>query len=280
MLAPKELPDGYMKWNRKYKAPFGAKWWAELLSSRYLGMFSREYMPGKLAWRYRTKWPSWVLRSIGPFGFQLNSATRVYEYPWAFHATPIDSDGVKAVDIGSGASGFQFTLADAGVQVTSVDPLINPSESVDWCFTAEDFDRINRAFGGKVKFINGFLEDARLESESYDRAYAISVLEHIPREPLVKLIKEIARLLKPGGYFIATVDLFLDCYPFTANKLNQYGSNVSVKELIDASGLQLVVGKPSELYGFQEFSSETIRNMTDKYLVANQVMTQCIVLQK
>jgi SAM-dependent methyltransferase len=280
MLAPRELPEAFSKWNRENRAPFGSDWWVKFLQSKRLGMFSRKYAPGWFAWKHRTRLPSWVIRSIGPFGFQLNGATRSYEYPWAYFATPLGSGDIRAVDIGSGTSGFQFTLASAGVQVTSVDPLINPSESIDWRFSLEDFDRINRAFGGKVTFVGDFLEAANLETGSRDRVYAISVLEHIPREPLIKLMPEIARILKSGGYFIATIDLFLDCYPFTNKEANQWGRNISVKDLLEASGLQLILGMPSELYGFAEFSPQAVISGMDNYLVANNIMSQCIVMQK
>src|SRR4051812_9589068 len=110
MLVPRELPDKFAQWNQKHKAPFGADWWIRLLYSRHFGMFSRKFAPGWIAWKIRTQLPPQIIRSIGPFGFQLNSATRKYEYPWAFFATPL-SEGIKAVDLGSGASGFQFTLA-------------------------------------------------------------------------------------------------------------------------------------------------------------------------
>jgi len=280
MLAPKELPTEFFEWNRKHKAPFGANWWVSLLQSKHVGMYAGKYGPGWLAWKYRTRLPSWVLRNIGPFGFQLNSATRVYEYPWAFLATPLVGGNIKAVEIGAGASGFQFALAAAGVQVTSVDPLINPSESIDWRFSMADFNRLNRAFGGGVRFVNGFLEAANLEADSHDRVYALSVIEHIPLEQRERLMKEIARILKPGGYFVATIDLFLDCAPFTSKEQNEYGTNVSVKALLEAANLQLAFGNSSELCGFKEFSPATVKSRVAHYLVASKVMTQCVVMQK
>ena len=279
MLAPRELPEAFVEWNRQHKAPFGSKWWNDLLWSKSFAIGPTKYAR-QLTWKYRTRWPSWVLQSIGPFGFQINSATRTYEYPWACYATPLGNGNLRAIDIGSGASGFQFVLASAGIQVTSVDPLINPSESVDWRFSIDDFNRLNRAFGKRVQFINDFLEAAHLESDTYDRIFAISVLEHIPREPLVKLVREIARILRPDGYFVATIDLFLDCSPFTNKRANEYGRNISVKELVDASDLQLAFGNSSELCGFPEFSPEAVIRRKNDYLVANNVMTQCIVMQK
>jgi len=279
MLAPRELPRAFAEWNHKYKAPFGSKWWTRLLGSKWFGIGSIRYTR-MLVWKYRTRWPSWVIRSIGPFGFQTNSATRIYEYPWAYYATPLGNGCLRAVDVGSGASGFQFVLASAGIRVVSVDPLINPSESVNWRFSIDDFHRLNRAFGARVKFICDLLEAAHLESDNYDRIFAISVLEHIPWGPLKELVREIARILKPGGYFVATIDLFLDCYPFTKKEANEYGGNISVKDLIEASGLQLVFGEPSDLCGFAEFSPEAVIRRKDDYLVVNNVMTQCIVMQK
>jgi SAM-dependent methyltransferase len=271
MLAPKSLPENFAAWNQKYKAPDGASWWVNFVNSEIRGH--------NFAWRNRMKLPVWIIQQIGAFGFQLNSATRTFEYPWCFFVTPLEP-GMRVVEIGAGAAGFQFVLANCGLDVTSVDPLINPTEKVEWIFGNQEFNHLNNAFGGKVKFIREFLENAKLTSNYYDRVFAISAIEHIPQEAIAPLVKEIERILKPGGLFVATIDLFLDCYPFTNKASNKYGTNISVCDLIEQSGLQLKVGNPAQLYGYPEFEPENIRHNLSEFLVANNVLTQCIVLEK
>jgi SAM-dependent methyltransferase len=219
------------------------------------------------------------MRRLGPFVFQQNSRTRAFEYPYCYHATPL-TQGMRVVDIGAGASGFQFVLAESDISVVSVDPLENPSETVDWLFTPQDFQRINRAFGARVQVIRDYLENAKLESDNYDRVFAISVLEHIPECSVFSLMKEIRRILKPGGLCVATVDLFLDCYPFTENITNQYGRNISVHRLVEESGLALKSGDRCQLYGYREFDKNEVLRRREEFLTWNNVMSQCFVLEK
>ena len=61
---------------------------------------------------------------------------------------------------------------------------------------------------------------------------------------------------------------------------NKFGSNISVADLVNRSGLRLVVGNKSELFGFSEFAPERIKHTLTDYMVVNEVMTQCVVLQK
>src|SRR5215470_9566466 len=57
MLAPRTLPQEYVAWNEKYRAPFGARWWRRLLGSRRFGRFAHAMAPGALAWRKRLSLP-------------------------------------------------------------------------------------------------------------------------------------------------------------------------------------------------------------------------------
>jgi SAM-dependent methyltransferase len=271
MLAPKNLPHDFAEWNKKYNSPFGSEWWYKYINSQIKG--------NNFFWLNRYKLPAWIIKNIGYFGFQINSQTRIYEYPWCFKAASLEA-GMRVVELGAGASGFQFVLAEYGIDVTSVDPLLNPSDKVDWLFSKDDFNHLNKAFGGKVKFVQDFLQNAKLESDYYDRIFSVSVIEHIPSAEITSLVKEIARILKPGGLFVTTIDMFLDCYPFTDKLSNEYGSNISISSLVEESGLKLKIGNPSELYGYSEFDQNKIRQRLDEFLVFNQVLTQCIVLEK
>jgi 2-polyprenyl-3-methyl-5-hydroxy-6-metoxy-1,4-benzoquinol methylase len=279
MLAPLVLPAAYADWNRTHRAPVGPRWWSRLLSSKRLGRFSYPIAPGRFAWQHRMRLPGALMRAIGPFGFQANSATRAFEYPWAVFATPL-SPGMRVVEVGAGASGLQFVLASQGLQVTSVDPLINSSDTVEWTFSGADFRRLNRAFGGKVRFLQTHLENAALKPGTYDRVVSISALEHMSPDTAGALIAEARRILAPGGYFIATIDLFLDCAPFASQPANQYGSNISVRQLAEGSGFVLTTGTTSELHDYPQFDPQAILGRAKELLVVNGVMTQCLVLRK
>lgn len=269
MLARVPLPSAFKDWNHHHRAPDGPRWWNRLLHSRLREAVSRRRfdMPGPL------------MRWIGPFGFQDNSRTREFEFPWTW-TTLGPRPGLRVVDVGAGASGLQFALANAGVDVTSVDPLLNPHDTVDWRFTEREYNRLNRAFGGRVHFVRNFLQNADLPAGSYDAVLSVSVIEHIPDEHIAPLMREIGRLLRPGGRFIATIDLFLDCEPFTDAPSNQWGSNRDVKALVDASGLEMTVGDPAELHGYPGFDPESIRAHARSFIQSNQVLTQLLVLEK
>lgn len=269
MLAPAQLPHGYADWNARHHAPIGPAWWRRLLVSRYY----------KHLWPRRFRFPGSVLRKMGPFALQENSLTRAFEYPWVYEQIG-PRPGLRCLEIGSGAGGLQFVLADAGAKVVSVDPLLNPEAEIDWTFTKGDFDRMNRAFGGKVEFHQAFLEKADVPEGSFDTASAVSVLEHIPREGLAALCPAIRRALKAGGRLIATIDLFLDCAPFTAKPSNAWGRNIDVRELVEMTGMKRVLGEPSELCGFAEFDPDRIRAMAPNKLVVENVMTQCLILER
>ena len=189
---------------------------------------------------------------------------------------------MRVVDLGSGASGFQFALADRGVEVVSVDPLLSPAgmRKKDWSFTEANLRRLNRAFGGKVRFVRAFLEEARLDSAAFDRVFSISVFEHIPPEAIQTTVRQVHRILKPGGLLVLTLDLFLDCWPFTRKQENVYGSNIQAPAFLDDGRFTLVVGRREELCGFAEFDPQAILARREEFLVVNDVLTQCMVLQK
>jgi hypothetical protein len=90
------------------------------------------------------------------------------------------------------------------------------------------------------------------------------------------------RCLKPGGRFIITLDLFLNLEPFTRRTGNEWGRNQDVRWLVDISRMKLVEGNRSELFGFQEFSSERILANLEKYYIGSYYpgLTQCLVLEK
>ena len=269
MLARKPLPPEFAAWNARHGAPEGRPWWDRLLHSRF-----RRHA---LAARFRL--PAVVMRRIGCFGFQTNSETRAFEYPWCYHAARL-APAMRAVELGAGASGFQFLLAREGLDVTAVDPLIEPPGGEHWTFTEQDFDRVNRAFGGRVRFHRKFLQDVALPADSIDRVFCVSVIEHIPDAPAMELVREIRRILKPGGMLVSTIDLFLDCAPFTSKPSNDWGSNIDVRRLVESSGLRMTVGEPSELCGFPDFSPQHVAARKNELIHSGGVCVQCIVLTK
>jgi len=126
------------------------------------------------------------------------------------------------------------------------------------------------------------LQEARLRADEVDTIYSVSTIEHIPLAEIPSLMQEISRVLKPGGFCVLTVDLFLNLQPFSRRTSNEFGTNVPPWLLVESSGLQLVQGNPSELLGFAEFDEREILAHLDEYLIGSSypALAQCLVLQK
>ena len=269
MLAAARLPERYEAWNSAHGAPFGRGWWRKVLRQR----------GSSHLWNRRFRLPLGVMRSAGEFAFQANNTTRVFEYPWVYEAAAC-KPGMKVIDVGSGAAGLPFVWAKEGVEVTAVDPLPEVPGHDLWAFTQKDYARLNRAFGNRVKYISEFLEKAGLPGGAYDRVTCISVIEHCPAEVIPPLMREIRRLLKPGGKFVTTIDLFVDVTPFAAAASNKWGTNIDVKGLVEASGMTIEVGDRSQLCGYPEFDAEKIKSRLGDFLIGGPALTQCLVLRK
>ena len=260
MIAPRELPKSFDEWNRKHGAPYGRRVRVTRWAKRVLPL-------------------SLCLRVSGPFAVQPNNTTRLFEYPWAFHATPLAA-GLKVLEIGGGLSGFQFHLDRHGCQVVNVDPGLE-AKGVGWPCDASSMAKLNRLFGTGVELRNTVVADAHLEAEAYDRVFAISVLEHLPDEEADDAMRGALACLKPGGFCMLTVDLFLDIEPFTSQNENRFGKNASVRRLVEAAPFALVQGDPKELYGFDEFSADRVQShLADYFIGMYPALTQCLVLQK
>ena len=259
MIGRRKLPQGYLAWNAKWGAPAGKR--------------LTRFVP----WHLRTRGP--FRRLLGPVAFQPNSETRACEYPWAFHAAKLQP-GMCCMEVGGGLSGFQFALARSGMKVINVDPG-ESAAGKGWPVDQRSIERLNRSFGTDVELRNCTLAEAGVAPASVDRVFSISTIEHIPTSELPEVMRGIAEVLKPGGACVLTVDLFLNLKPFSKRETNHYGTNVDVRALIEASGLELESGERSELYGFDEFDTEPIlAHLEDFYVGTYPAVAQAFVLRK
>lgn len=262
MIAPKALPSDYVRWNATYGSPFG--------------------------FRNRNDLKTRIVRRLGledccfpidPFAHQTNSATRAFEYPWVAKQLPAPPSSL--LEIGGGLSGLQFVLGRVGHRVINVDPGQSELRS-GWKYSDGRYDRLARSIGSSVVLQPSKIDAAQFSSEQFDAAYCISVLEHLPSCDVATIFKEVWRVLKPGGKFILTVDLFLNLIPFSQRSKNEYGVNLNVAECIAMAPFKMISGRPSELYGFERFDAQQVLARLEEYLIDPDypVLTQALVLMK
>jgi SAM-dependent methyltransferase len=262
MLARRALTSAFIEWNEKWHAPFGPE--------------GSEDLP--LDWKLDSR----RARRLGPFAFQLNNTTRKIEYAWAFHVAEIQG-GTTVLEIGGALSGFQFVLGRHGATVTNVDPFTDYGAATPHPESPEDVHaRLNRYFSTKVRLKRSTLADAGFEDECFDRAYCISTVEHLPRDEISRTLKAAYRVLRKGALFVLTVDLFLDLVPFTQTERNHWGTNISIRWVVEESGMTLVDGERGELFGFPAFDAQEVLANVNDYLVGeySATLVQMFVLQK
>jgi ubiquinone/menaquinone biosynthesis C-methylase UbiE len=156
------------------------------------------------------------------------------------------------------------------------------AEGVGWPCDNASMEKLNERFNSNVELRNTTIENAGLSENYFDRAFSISVIEHLPRTNIENVMRHVHRTLKPGGLFILTVDLFLNLYPFCSRSANEHGQNQDVRWMCELEKWQVLVGKNSELYGFSEFNKDAIQSNLEQFLIGRPYPTlvQCLVLRK
>ena len=96
---------------------------------------------------------------------------------------------MRILEIGGSLAGFQFVLSKLGMQVVNLDPgeEVKPRGKC-WPLSLGLHSKLNRSFGTSVTLRKCFIEEAAFADASFDRIFAISVLEHIPQELLSLLV--------------------------------------------------------------------------------------------
>jgi len=124
----------------------------------------------------------------------------VYSHLKDFQAQRRDPEPMHVMDFGSGVTFMPFALARENMRITAID--IDP-------IAETDFNRASEAVSpspGKATFVLCKEENViPLPSETFDCAYSVSTLEHIPDN--IATVNEIARVLKPRGQLILTIDV-------------------------------------------------------------------------
>jgi 2-polyprenyl-3-methyl-5-hydroxy-6-metoxy-1,4-benzoquinol methylase len=262
MLAPRYFDAAFTEWNKKWGAPFGFQHTKRLQNVGVVPLNQR-------------------VRLAGCFAFQANNTTREFEYPWVY-AQLEHSSRKTIVDVGAGLTGLQFVLSKQGHRVYCVDPGLADAAEYSWGSSPVSHETLNAAFHTDVERFPIRLEDTGFTANSIDYITCVSTIEHVPQQVAESIMRRAEELLVKGGKLVLTIDLSLDIEPWTDVVENRWGSNINVKRLVDAaSGMDLTVGIPSELYGFPEFDAKQIQRDLSKYYVGEYpCMSQCLVLTK
>ena len=149
----------------------------------------------------------------------------------------------KVLDIGAGRGISSYAFAKAGCSVIALEP--DSSDLVG----ADAIHSLSKNTDLSIQVVQDWGETLPFTDNCFDIVYGRAVLHHA--QNLKQLCKEAARVLRPGGYFIATrehiisrkedLQQFLDFHPLhhlyggeNAYLLEEY------KDAISSAGLQII----------------------------------------
>ena len=125
--------------------------------------------------------------------------SRQWEYPYVLANLPAVGRRRQVLDAGCGFGCFPFVLADRGFDVHACDRSARVGRRLQ---------RVAARRGRSIRFSSEDLTRTRYPAGRFDDITCISVLEHT-RDP-VAVVRELGRILKPGGHLLLTFDVSVD----------------------------------------------------------------------
>lgn len=147
------------------------------------------------------------------------------------------------LDVGTRESIVPEYLVSKGASVTAIDTAYpyDPKPTFLGGFVPE-IDEATCAPNISVFHTYGDARSLVYEDESFDHVLCTACLKHIPGWGDRKAVKEMARVLKPGGLLAVTVDLGRTYYPYPSGVSGRriYDEKSLRQRIIGPSGLELV----------------------------------------
>jgi SAM-dependent methyltransferase len=126
---------------------------------------------------------------------------RSVEFAYVWRQLALGS-GARILDLGSPKDLATMLAKHRGYEVVATDIL---PEAID---LSERYARAQRLHGQGPGLVSSEVQDGRAltyEDGSFDAAYSVSVLEHIPDGGDSAAIRELVRVVRPGGLVVVTV---------------------------------------------------------------------------
>jgi SAM-dependent methyltransferase len=169
---------------------------------------------------------------------------RCMEYTWALYFLS-QKTGETILDLGSGASLFPYYLAFRGDSVVCTD--------LHYEQLKRDYDYWSKSLGlsdDVCTRISLQQEDAiklTFDDEKFFRISCISVIEHIPDDGDIMAVKEISRVLAPGGKLVITFP-----YGKWGEKRSFLHGTTFYQKTYDEKAIEERLIKPSGLFPFKK----------------------------
>lgn len=187
MAKSKMLPDGLVNVD-KYEVLTNNSFFKEIeeFSDDFIGKV------GSMIKSYNIRWVD------DPF----HQWSRQWEYPYIISRLKGVEKDARIIDLGAGLSFLPYYIKERmglkNVLAVDYDPSLDKL-----------YGKVNNEVKEVVEFQNGDMRNLHtIKSKSADVVYSVSVLEHTDSYPTV--VKEIYRILKPGGELVLTFDISLD----------------------------------------------------------------------
>lgn len=175
-----------------------------------------------------------------------------WDNPWALSNANLKKN-MKILDCGSGRGVLQFYLSGKGLDVHSIDISHNRSKffkKINKIFKTAGINynidpysvhkKLNKKYKVNVKFKQESATALSFSDNFFDRVFCISVIEHMDDKTIAMSMKEIERVLKPGGLLLLTFDFHL----FPDEKIIGFTEDDFKKKVINNCNLKIENNRP------------------------------------
>ncbi len=107
-------------------------------------------------------------------------------------------EGGMVLDIGCGRGKWAFDLARRGFRVIGIDYISKIIEK-------DNEEAKNHGLAKNLRFMEGDALDIPFTDDGFAGALDVGLLSNLPTEDFGRYVKEVARVVKPGGYFLSAV---------------------------------------------------------------------------